>query len=43
MELLKTLALFVVTALAEIIGCYLPYAQPASAVRHADAGPPIAG
>lgn len=25
MELLKTLALFVATALAEIIGCYLPY------------------
>jgi small multidrug resistance family-3 protein len=25
MELLKTLALFVAAALAEIIGCYLPY------------------
>lgn len=25
MHILKTLALFVVTALAEIIGCYLPY------------------
>jgi small multidrug resistance family-3 protein len=25
MDLLKTLALFVATALAEIIGCYLPY------------------
>jgi small multidrug resistance family-3 protein len=25
MELLKTFALFVVTALAEIVGCYLPY------------------
>lgn len=25
MEILKTLGLFVVTALAEIIGCYLPY------------------
>jgi small multidrug resistance family-3 protein len=25
MEILKTLALFVVTALAEIVGCYLPY------------------
>ncbi|PSJ17397.1 YnfA family protein [Nitrosomonas supralitoralis] len=25
MEILKTLSLFVVTALAEIIGCYLPY------------------
>ncbi|OWQ86971.1 hypothetical protein CDN99_19940 [Roseateles aquatilis] len=25
MDLLKTFALFVVTALAEIIGCYLPY------------------
>jgi small multidrug resistance family-3 protein len=25
MDLLKTLALFVVTALAEIVGCYLPY------------------
>ncbi|QOY62651.1 YnfA family protein [Lysobacter sp. H21R4] len=25
MELIKTLGLFVVTALAEIIGCYLPY------------------
>lgn len=25
MELLKTLALFVVTAVAEIVGCYLPY------------------
>lgn len=25
MEPLKTLALFVVTALAEIVGCYLPY------------------
>ena len=25
MELLKTLALFVATAVAEIIGCYLPY------------------
>jgi small multidrug resistance family-3 protein len=25
MEILKTLGLFIVTALAEIIGCYLPY------------------
>ncbi len=25
MDLLKTLALFIVTALAEIVGCYLPY------------------
>lgn len=25
MELLKTLLLFVVTAVAEIVGCYLPY------------------
>jgi small multidrug resistance family-3 protein len=25
MEMLKTLLLFVVTALAEIVGCYLPY------------------
>lgn len=25
MEALKTLALFVVTAVAEIVGCYLPY------------------
>lgn len=25
MDILKTLALFVVTALAEIVGCYLPY------------------
>lgn len=25
MELLKTFVLFVVTALAEIVGCYLPY------------------
>lgn len=25
MEILKTLSLFAVTALAEIIGCYLPY------------------
>ena len=25
MEILKTLALFIITALAEIIGCYLPY------------------
>ncbi|QCB45766.1 YnfA family protein [Hydrogenophaga sp. PAMC20947] len=25
MDILKTLALFVLTALAEIIGCYLPY------------------
>lgn len=25
MELLKTFALFVVTAVAEIVGCYLPY------------------
>lgn len=25
MEILKTLGLFVITALAEIIGCYLPY------------------
>jgi small multidrug resistance family-3 protein len=25
MEILKTLGLFVVTALAEIVGCYLPY------------------
>lgn len=25
MELVKTLGLFIVTALAEIIGCYLPY------------------
>lgn len=25
MELIKTLGLFVVTALAEIVGCYLPY------------------
>lgn len=25
MELLKTFGLFVITALAEIIGCYLPY------------------
>jgi len=25
MELIKTLGLFTVTALAEIIGCYLPY------------------
>lgn len=25
MELIKTLALFTLTALAEIIGCYLPY------------------
>ena len=25
MELLKTLGLFVLTALAEIVGCYLPY------------------
>ncbi|WP_457425904.1 YnfA family protein [Roseateles sp. P5_E7] len=25
MDLLKTLALFVVTAVAEIVGCYLPY------------------
>lgn len=25
MEILKTFALFVVTALAEIVGCYLPY------------------
>lgn len=25
MDLLKTLGLFVVTALAEIVGCYLPY------------------
>jgi len=25
MEVLKTLSLFVVTALAEIVGCYLPY------------------
>ncbi|WP_295626921.1 YnfA family protein [uncultured Nitrosomonas sp.] len=25
MEIIKTLSLFVVTALAEIIGCYLPY------------------
>lgn len=25
MELLKTFALFVATALAEIVGCYLPY------------------
>jgi small multidrug resistance family-3 protein len=25
MEILKTLALFVATALAEIVGCYLPY------------------
>lgn len=25
MELLKTFALFIVTAIAEIVGCYLPY------------------
>lgn len=25
MEILKTLALFLVTAVAEIVGCYLPY------------------
>ena len=25
MDLLKTFALFVVTAVAEIVGCYLPY------------------
>ena len=25
MELLKTFGLFVVTAIAEIVGCYLPY------------------
>ena len=25
MEIIKTLGLFIVTALAEIIGCYLPY------------------
>lgn len=25
MEVLKTLCLFIVTALAEIVGCYLPY------------------
>ena len=25
MELAKTFALFVVTAVAEIVGCYLPY------------------
>ena len=25
MELLRTFALFVLTALAEIVGCYLPY------------------
>ena len=25
MEILKTLGLFIVTAFAEIIGCYLPY------------------
>lgn len=25
MELLRTLGLFVMTALAEIVGCYLPY------------------
>lgn len=25
MDLLKTLGLFVITALAEIVGCYLPY------------------
>ncbi|BDI07235.1 YnfA family protein [Sphaerotilus microaerophilus] len=25
MDILKTLALFVVTAVAEIVGCYLPY------------------
>lgn len=25
MEILKTLGLFVLTALAEIVGCYLPY------------------
>lgn len=25
MEVLKTLALFIVTAVAEIVGCYLPY------------------
>lgn len=25
MEIIKTMSLFVVTALAEIIGCYLPY------------------
>jgi small multidrug resistance family-3 protein len=25
MELLKTLGLFVITAVAEIVGCYLPY------------------
>jgi len=25
MEILKTLSLFIVTALAEIVGCYLPY------------------
>lgn len=25
MEPLKTLALFIVTAVAEIVGCYLPY------------------
>lgn len=25
MDLLKTLALFVITALSEIVGCYLPY------------------
>lgn len=25
MEVLKTLGLFIVTALAEIVGCYLPY------------------
>ncbi|KIQ21892.1 membrane protein [Variovorax paradoxus] len=25
MEVLKTLSLFIVTALAEIVGCYLPY------------------
>lgn len=25
MEILKTLSLFIITAIAEIIGCYLPY------------------
>jgi len=25
MDLLKTLSLFIITALAEIVGCYLPY------------------
>ena len=28
MDLLKTLGLFVATALAEIVGCYLPYLWP---------------